>query len=1002
MAAPGGSIGEADVRIVADTSRFREEVEAAIAAVGDAEVRVKPDLTGFRTAVNNMTKGLEASIRLKPLATGFRQKVNALTRGMEAPIRLNPLAAGFKTKVDALTRGMEAPVRLKPLATGFKAKVDALTRGMEAPIRLKPLATGFRQKVNALTRGMEAPIRLNPLAAGFRQKASAITREMEVPIRLKPNAVAFRAQIRALAAAMGEVTVRVRCRRIGPSACGESGLGALGGAGGVLGNRRRASPLTRLGIGLALGPFGSLVPILRSISNAFGQFWQRLQQGQGVIGAVTRGLSRIAAPIKQIKGPIAAFAVQLTAVGVAAGAAYQPIGALVQGVSGLISGLAGVPAALGILGAGFITISLAAGGMGEAISAALTRSDKDFARSISGLSQKQQQFAKQLRGFFKPLQEMASSNFFEGIQKGINALSGTGAGGAFKSGLDGASKAMGELANQAIRFFGTREGIRAIAQSFGGLRAIFAGVAGGMGKLLKGWSDAMNALLGNGGVKALQDAVQGMTERFGEWMSRAAASGKIASAWSTFVQTMKELFSITKSLVGVMDGLSSAMRAASGDGRGPLGQITDGLAGLDKWVNGAGAKPLITAFRELNEVGKAVWGTLKEIGSAYATYLGGVFTGGTGGSNPVAGLIEELGKGFEMIKPALGELGKAFGGIYEAVTPLVEPLAMIAKILVEDVAKFVQAALPGFKEFVSSLADTLGPALEALAPIMGELAEVGGKLVSDVFEALAPLLPPIGKMFEALFAAIEPLIDPVSEIVDQLGAGLVEAGKSLGPVLMELAGLFAEMMKVLGPLAAAILRLAVQILPPLVAIIVGVIGVVTQLVSWIVKLAAAVLRAAAAFLRWLKGTAPVAGAIGVLKGAISGLVGVLKSVVQWAGSAWDKIKGLASAAGGFLKGGWSKFKGLFSADGRIVYGPTPTITGEAGPEVIIPLTRPKRAAELAMQSGLMDVLARSGAASGGPAWGGARDVSVHVHTPSTSTDVLVHKMQRALTAALTA
>lgn len=44
------------------------------------------------------------------------------------------------------------------------------------------------------------------------------------------------------------------------------------------------------------------------------------------------------------------------------------------------------------------------------------------------------------------------------------------------------------------------------------------------------------------------------------------------------------------------------------------------------------------------------------------------------------------------------------------------------------------------------------------------------------------------------------------------------------------------------------------------------------------------------------------------------------------------------------------------ADGGVVHGPTPAIVGEAGSEVIIPLTKPARAAQLAQQSGLAAML----------------------------------------------
>ncbi|MGW0086561.1 hypothetical protein [Streptomyces sp. NPDC003393] len=57
------------------------------------------------------------------------------------------------------------------------------------------------------------------------------------------------------------------------------------------------------------------------------------------------------------------------------------------------------------------------------------------------------------------------------------------------------------------------------------------------------------------------------------------------------------------------------------------------------------------------------------------------------------------------------------------------------------------------------------------------------------------------------------------------------------------------------------------------------------------------------------------------------------------------------------------------ADGGIVTSPTLAVIGEGdGPEVVIPLTKPKRAKQLAEASGLLDLLGATG--SGGKSTGG--------------------------------
>lgn len=86
------------------------------------------------------------------------------------------------------------------------------------------------------------------------------------------------------------------------------------------------------------------------------------------------------------------------------------------------------------------------------------------------------------------------------------------------------------------------------------------------------------------------------------------------------------------------------------------------------------------------------------------------------------------------------------------------------------------------------------------------------------------------------------------------------------------------------------------------------------------------------------------------------IVSAVRSAISWA-------RTLASVLGGLRFGGG--IGGLlgrafgFGADGGIFTRPTNMIIGEAGPEVLIPLTRPSRARELYEQSGL-DNLIRGG------------------------------------------
>lgn len=112
--------------------------------------------------------------------------------------------------------------------------------------------------------------------------------------------------------------------------------------------------------------------------------------------------------------------------------------------------------------------------------------------------------------------------------------------------------------------------------------------------------------------------------------------------------------------------------------------------------------------------------------------------------------------------------------------------------------------------------------------------------------------------------------------------------------------------------------------------------------------------------------ASVAGSFAALPALITQSLGTVSTTVL------NQLRsGLPTAVRGLLP----------FADGGIVDRPTLGLLGEAGREVVLPLTRPQRARQLADQSGLMDVLAGAGNAgsSRGPATGTVINQTVTIH-----------------------
>ncbi|XVV34940.1 hypothetical protein ACQPXT_13220 [Streptomyces sp. CA-100214] len=108
-------------------------------------------------------------------------------------------------------------------------------------------------------------------------------------------------------------------------------------------------------------------------------------------------------------------------------------------------------------------------------------------------------------------------------------------------------------------------------------------------------------------------------------------------------------------------------------------------------------------------------------------------------------------------------------------------------------------------------------------------------------------------------------------------------------------------------------------------------------------------------------TSAASRARSAVSGLISGVVGLFRGLP---GAILNAIGNIGSQIMSKVKSGLpsSVRKYLPFADGGIVYGPTHALIGEAGPEVVIPLTRPRRARQLAERSGLLGILGATAAA----------------------------------------
>lgn len=375
---------------------------------------------------------------------------------------------------------------------------------------------------------------------------------------------------------------------------------------------------------------------------------------------------------------------------------------------------------------------------------------------------------------------------------------------------------------------------------------------------------------------------------------------------------------------------------------------------------------------------------------------------------------EALSDAFIILAPHLAVVGELAGKLLEAVAPLLDPLARLIGFILEFAAGIALLLVPLIEPFTTLLSAILTPLFEVLLRV----AQVALPPLADAFERLAekatPLIEKLGDEFlNFVLASLPPslyilqlAIDGIIWIIDQwikynddIVAGLKTLWNwikenvvpilrdelwplirdELIPALIDLKDRFKdlwdEVVNFWEEIEELVRVLTEDLFPELdVAdlLLAGVYAAVFLLRYWIILLTGSVRTLTTVLGPLIKAWKTAAGgakalreAIQRLRGSGVDLLGTIKSITDRGLRVVNTFKSMVTAAKNLasaiydipsLPSGLSGGLFNFFADGGIVTRATAAVIGEAGPEVVLPLTQPRRARELAMQSGLLDVL----------------------------------------------
>lgn len=374
---------------------------------------------------------------------------------------------------------------------------------------------------------------------------------------------------------------------------------------------------------------------------------------------------------------------------------------------------------------------------------------------------------------------------------------------------------------------------------------------------------------------------------------------------------------------------------------------------------------------------------------------------------------QALSDAFIILAPHLGVVGQLVGELLKAVSPLLDPLARLIGFVLELAAGIARLLVPFIEPLTTFLAAVLTPLFTALLAIAEQALPPLAEAFQRVSDRVVPLVEAMGGALLDLvedtlptnLTTLETVIDGVVWAIDAWIASqelLLSALKGIWnwikdnilPILRdELWPVIRDQMIPIFEEAWAAIEDVIAVLDDLFDEIRGLVGLILNdldpalgdfngllmtfrywlavalgalvLLTKAVSLFTNYLRAMTASLKTMSGgVKSLRDNYNNLKTAINSAGKALKSIIDRGVRVINTLKNMRTAAQNLtssinnIPSLPSGLGGIFNffADGGIVNRATAAIIGEAGPEVVLPLTRPARARELAAESGLLEVL----------------------------------------------
>lgn len=571
---------------------------------------------------------------------------------------------------------------------------------------------------------------------------------------------------------------------------------------------------------------------------------------------------------------------KLALIGTAAAVGLAGVTSLFTGVVGLVGVLGQAAGVIGLLPAALLavkavtaTVTLGTQNLGESFSALASGDAAAFRESLKALAPNARAFVQEVakvKPAFDTLKLDVQNTLFTNMAGAVGSLAQRYLPLA-RDLFVGLAKEINTAAFEVIEFTGN-------AETAGHVSTLIANIKQGFHDLIPAIKPALSAFLnistvGSQFLPQISTALSGATQRFAEFIGRAAASGRLHEFFQTALDTLAQLGQVAVQIGGIFGSVFKAAQTAGGGFLGSLLEITRALNGFLSSAQGQTA--LISFFTAMRGIIAQVIPILLSVAQIIATTVVPILADLARIILPAINVVvQQFGAALAAARPGITALAQGIATMLEVFGPTITLVVQLAGILGGVLGKVLQTLAPVLARVANAFINGLIAVMPKLEPVILAVADA----IVQLLDAATPLIPIFLEVLTAVLPILPPLIQLVASVLPPL-IGLIQA-------LMPIIQAFAQILIALIPPIQAIVQVILGVLIPPIRLIAAVVSQVAQLVAAVFQ---------------------------SMSGAVTTILNVLGSIIA---GIWGTILGIftgaVNAIGSFVRGGFEAIRNTVS------------------------------------------------------------------------------------------